>query len=382
MKKIFLLAALLFAQLSFAQVNNDEKSTAKVLSAAAGWCDNNILLINATQSSGTMACDDDDPMFSFTKHDVWYTFTATSTKYAITASRTLSNSYGVELLDASGTSLLCTIGAVDADGYSSSAVVSASISTLTIGTTYYIRMGCDGLGNTNEVFKLCANPVVVPVAPVNDQCTSATAVTVGATGIAGTLKNALNSTTTTTCTTYNDVFYTFTAQAASTNIVVTPSSSLDVVVSAFTSCGSALLSCTNTALTGEVETLTLTGLTIGHDYFIQIGNAGSPPNDPDATTFTVAVQNAVTTGLMGSQSPLNNVIIYPNPASQTLTIQVPMQGVIEAELIAFNGCRLLKAEFDQQEYQFNIESVPQGVYLLRVSDGNGNQAVRKINVVK
>lgn len=380
---MFLLAALLFAQFSFAQVSNDEKANAKVLSAAAGWCDNNIILTNATQSAGNMACNDDsDPMFSFIKHDVWYTFTATSTKYSITASRTVSNSYGVELLDASGTSLLCTQGAVDAYSSSFAAVVSTSISTLTVGNVYYIRMGYDGFGNTNEVFKLCANPVVVPVPPANDQCTSATSVTVGATAVAGTLKNALNSTTTTTCTTYNDVFYTFTAQAATSSITIIPSSSLDVVVSAFTSCGSALVNCSNTGLTGEVETLTLTGLTIGHAYVVQIGNAGTPPNDPDATTFTIAVQNATTTGLKGNQAEQSNVLVFPNPASHVLNIQVQMQGAKEAELIAYNGCRLLKAEFDQDEYQFNIESIPQGVYVLRISDGNGNQIVRKINIVK
>ncbi|MFN3405368.1 MAG: T9SS type A sorting domain-containing protein [Cytophagaceae bacterium] len=227
--------------------NNDEKEFSKPLTSTVP-CDNNFILDNGTQSPGKMVCDNStDPMFNY-KHDLWYTFVAVSTKYNITASREASNSFGVELQDEAGTSLLCERASVKMGGGPSSTVVS-SISTLTIGNTYYIRIGKDGLGGYNELFKLCATPVNIP------------------------------------------------------------------------------------------------------------------------------------TGLQEDKTN-NNLFAYPNPATISLTVHSSLSGKQSVELLNYNGNRVLKSEFDKPEFLLDLEKIPEGVYLLLISDNDGNQLMQKVSVVK
>ncbi len=236
--------------ISLVTKTNDEKEFANTLSAA-GWCDNSINLTNATQSSGRMVCDNStDPRFNF-KYDVWYKFVAISPSYTISASRTYSNSYGVELSNSVGTSLLCAVGAIQAGSGSFAATLNSQINTLTIGDTYYLRMGYDGLGNTSERFTLCATPINVP-----------------------------------------------------------------------------------------------------------------------------------TTGTAGSAASQYNLHTFPNPSNGVMTVQTSITGTKVAELISYNGSSLLRVTFDDQECQINTETIPQGVYLLRVTDDSGNQLVNKVSVIK
>ena len=491
--------------------NNDEKEFAKTLSAAA-WCDNNIILTNATQSPDKMSCDNStDIRFNF-NHDVWYKFVATSTSYIVSASRTLSNSYGVELTNSSGVSLLCETGAIQAGSGSFAATLRKQINTLSIGDTYYVRIGNDGLGNTNEIFRLCVTPATPPIPPpANDNCTGATALTVDAAETAGTLNKATNSTTSSTCRTYNDVFYTFTAQGTSHKINVdsdislditlsvypscgsaslncandggngvsesltltnltpgqnyiiqlgnagsnptglstatfkvsvesvtpppindecsaaaaltidaaasagtlnkatsststtmcqsyydvfynftaqgtsykisaVPDVNLDISVSVFPSCGGTLVNCANNASAGETEDLTLTNLTPGQQYFIQIGNAGANPNAGAVPTFTVQVNNAIATDLTASE--LEEMNIFPNPASNKLTLKTSLTGNKVVEIISLSGHNLLEATFNDSTSTLNLDSVPQGMYLLRLTDSDGNTIVRKISILK
>ncbi len=359
---------------------NDDKEFATELSGFAGWCDNNINLTTATQTPGLLSCDNNsDPQFNF-KYDRWYKFVATNTTYTISASRKLSNSYGVELTSASGVSMLCKKAAVDANSSSIAAVVNASVNTLTIGDTYYLRIAYDGLGNYNEIFKLCATPAPLP--PSATECSAAPELTIDGTALNGSLQNGRVFTTTTTCKTYTSTLYKFTAETANTTITVTPVSNLDVVVSLYNTCGGTLVKCINAKSTGEAETLSLTNLTPNQQYFIQVGNAGAVPNSGALPTFTIKAENITITptGLTASESEQLN--IFPNPASGTLTVKTSLSGNKNAELVSLNGLSFLQTNFSESEYKLNIESVPQGFYLLRLSDENGNYIIRKISIVK
>lgn len=325
-----------------------------------------------------MSCDTDpDTRFNF-KKDRWFTFVATSTTYNISASRTLSNSFGVELTSATGTPMFCKKAAVIAGSGSVAAVLSGSVNTLTIGETYYLRIGYNGLGNTNEVFKLCASPVILP--PSSIECTASPALIVDNAAVSGTLQNKRVYSTTTTCTTYNSEFYTFTAETAATNITATPVSNLDVVISLYNACAGTLVKCQNALGIGGAETLSATNLTPGQQYVVQIGNAIATPNSGALPTFSVQVTNAISTNLTVSE--LAEMNIFPNPASDILTLKTSLIGIKYVEIISFSGNNLLQATFNDTAHTLNIESIPQGIYLLRLTDSNGNSIVRKVSILK
>ncbi|MBK9146503.1 MAG: hypothetical protein IPM12_01645 [Flavobacteriales bacterium] len=160
-------------------------------------------------------------------------------------------------------------------------------------------------------------------APVNDLCANATLIGVNATCVAsaGTTENATQSVAPAACsgftaTSANDVWYTFTATAASTTIEVTGSgdatTGMDPVLEAFSGSCVALtsLGCVDATLRGATESLTI-ATTPGTTYLYRVyhwpyipqtvfgfttcviagGGGGTPPNDD--CTGAVAVNMAV-----------------------------------------------------------------------------------------
>lgn len=126
--------------------------------------------------------------------------------------------------------------------------------------------------------------------PANNDCAGATALAVGATcaPITGDVTNATQSQA--GCGGGNaddDVWYRFTATAASINVTVTGSADFDAVVQVFSgSCvGLTSIVCQDATFEAGVETAALTGLTVGQVYFVRVFDyyAGAPTT----TTFTI-----------------------------------------------------------------------------------------------
>ncbi|MBI5539990.1 MAG: gliding motility-associated C-terminal domain-containing protein [Bacteroidia bacterium] len=140
--------------------------------------------------------------------------------------------------------------------------------TLSFGTSFSQSDGCSGATSL----------------PVTLNCTTPTAGTT--TGATQTISGCVG-------TADDDVWYTFTATATSHVITVVPSASLDPVVQLFSgSCSSLIsLNCMDNGLTGETETISASGLTIGVIYTIRIYHyyAGS-----GSGTFTICVTQAPT----------------------------------------------------------------------------------------
>jgi len=240
--------------------------------------------------------------------DVWFSFVATSTTQILSATWVSGNTdvYWQIFSGACGasmTSLLCT----DTN-------TGGTVSGLTIGQTYYVRLySWSGSGNT--VQNICiASP---PPPPTNDNPCTATAAAVNAvysctaqTG--GTIAGATSSTVGLgSCfgTADDDVWYSFVAnnatQLISLNNISGSTSDLYFSIHPGT-CGAigAALLCS------DPESNTVTGLTVGNTYFIRIysytsttGQTStfslciSPPPTPPANdnpcTATAAAVNAV-----------------------------------------------------------------------------------------
>ncbi|MBP9690316.1 MAG: T9SS type A sorting domain-containing protein, partial [Bacteroidia bacterium] len=84
----------------------------------------------------------------------------------------------------------------------------------------------------------------------------------------------------------------------------------------------------------------------------------------DQTTKTVALS---TVGI-SNQTLIDNVVIYPNPAEETLTIKTQTKGFIS--LIDVNGKRLIKEFFDAN-IDIDISLLPSGLYFVLIESNEG-----------
>ena len=142
-------------------------------------------------------------------------------------------------------------------------------------------------------------PPPPPTPPANDNCSSAISLTsnTSCTPTSGTLANATASgmakasCDASSSSSLKDVWYKFTAAAATHTITLTPSSGLDAVLSLYTACSGTQLGCSdNGGGPGGVEKIVKTGMTVGTTYYIRIYSYGS--STPSTSTFNICVTGA------------------------------------------------------------------------------------------
>ena len=229
-----------------------------------------------------------------TTYDVWFRFQATATTEIINLSSLgtnliAANTYIETLSGACGS--LVSLGCQNATNVQ-------SISGLTIGTFYYVRVYVtsppSNATTANWNFNIC-----VQDAPVNDLCANATVLTSG-TACSTTTSNLQYATSSTpagacggaTATTTYDVWFKF--QATATTQTVTLSSLGANLTAANTyiemlsgACGSLVsLGCQN-ASTRQ----TISGLTVGTFYYVRVYVTANPLNTNNANwNFNICIQ--------------------------------------------------------------------------------------------
>lgn len=211
--------------------------------------------------------------------DVWFSFTATNAQTTIRVAGGADYDPAFELWNAN---LSIRLNCRDTSG--AGAMELLSLSNLIVGDTYYLRVyhKLSGSGLTGQ-FSLCI--YATPPPPGNDECSSAVYLSVNPTciGIAGTSTLAATpSTGIPTCSVSgtipdDDVWYSFKAQNPVCYITVQGGSGFNPVVQLFSgSCGNLQsLQCANFTGSGQSETITASGLTIGATYFVRVYHAAS-----------------------------------------------------------------------------------------------------------
>lgn len=213
-------------------------------------------------------------------NDVFYNFVATNTHTKII----VTPASGLDVVV--GVSTYCSDPAIQCVNDGGAGVTeNILLSNLTVGSTYYIKIGSIVANPTIGTFTVC-----IQNSPTNDDCSRALSLykfSYCATS-PGTLKNATTSTgTTSSCTNYNDVFYKFTAGSNPISITVAPEATLDAVVSIYGLCTGAAVSCADNGLAGVAETLDLSTLTSGKEYYIKVG---SKTENPTGSTFDICIK--------------------------------------------------------------------------------------------
>jgi trimeric autotransporter adhesin len=254
-------------------------------------------------------------------YDVWFSFSAANASETVTIGNFGSNITNPEVQIFSGTAYANFIS-------KACGTTSATATSLTVGTTYYVRVsnvGTDPSGNgQTPKFDICLTHPTPP--PSNDDCSGAVTLTSGSTNSSGTVWSATASSSIPVgCATGNpddDVWYKITTGATSNSLTVSLSSiGSDLTTSGariqvFTGSCASLTSyaCGTTSLTTAVSGNTT--------YYIRVYSAGTgsigsiSSGSVFSITATVSGPTVITAGRMNEvfQETIlsdNNVLNYP-----------------------------------------------------------------------
>ncbi len=93
-------------------------------------------------------------------------------------------------------------------------------------------------------------------------------------------------------------------------------------------------------------------------------------------TFKIKLRNLNATAI--SQTEANKVTVFPNPATDYLTISSVQSGSTrQISLLDVHGAQLMSAEMTGDNYVIPVRSLAKGIYFLRIQDKNGAE-IRKI----
>ncbi len=84
------------------------------------------------------------------------------------------------------------------------------------------------------------------------------------------------------------------------------------------------------------------------------------------------------TVILGTQSfELKNVVVYPNPATDVLTVE-GKDMLTEISVVNLLGQQVMRQSVNANTVQVNVSSLPQATYILQVNAANGATASFKI----
>jgi hypothetical protein len=324
------------------------------------------------------------PCFGAPDDDVWYSFVATASSHVVTLSNVVSTGtssttdmYFQVLSGACGslTSVLCS----DPN--------SATVSGLTPGQTYYIRVYTYSGAGYNASFNICVGtPPPPPPAPANDNCATPIALTVGtdfaSSAITTTNAGATDDGTAQSCQTNatNNVWYSVVVPASGNLKIETGSVSgstyTDSVVNVFSgSCGSLTpIGCDDdTSVDGNFSLVNLSGQTPGATLLVSVwrysGGSGT-----DGQFKIAAYDTTVLAANEVKDSAKDAIKLYPNPFGEVLNIS-DASNVKNVLVTDFAG-RLVKTIANPGK-ELHLGELKQGMYLVTLEMKDGSKQTIK-----
>lgn len=86
-----------------------------------------------------------------------------------------------------------------------------------------------------------------------------------------------------------------------------------------------------------------------------------------------------TTSLEDLDSHVGTVTVYPNPTTDRISIQTEKTGVLQAVLWDMSGRVVLQATTSATNTELDLSELPDGIYLLNLSDGQHTAQSIRIN---
>ncbi|WP_294229253.1 T9SS type A sorting domain-containing protein [uncultured Chryseobacterium sp.] len=352
---------------------NDECATAVTLTVNP---DLNCGTVTAGYTLGaTDSNTDPAPCYGTPDDDVWYKFTATATRHKIS----LLNVVSAGTVNSTDTYFQVFSGGCGAlSNVLCSDPASGTVSGLTVGETYWVRVYSYGGAGNNLGFNICVG--TYPPPPANDNCSGAITATAfpytyvqsdgaGATNDGGFV---------TACSLpMNDgTWFKFTGDGDTFNISVTmPSGSdFDPKIGVFSGSCSSLVCEGSMDLggAGTAEVISIPTLA-GNTYYINVGHYSGYSDEPEGA-FTINISKG-TLGTSDVKSNSKNMIrLYPNPFTEVLNIS-DVANVRTVSVSDISG-RLVRT-IDNPSSELHLGDLKQGIYMVTFSMKDGSKQTIK-----
>lgn len=252
-------------------VDNDDCAGALNVVPQTGDACQDFVTVNNTGATQSMpGC------FGTAEDDVWFKFTATSTRHRIRISTSDDINPVLQVFDGSCGALVPIACRYINDG-SSYWLVDFDMSTFVVGHTYYFRTYGSAANTQGTNISACIT--TLPAGPSNDECGGAISLSVNADNSCASVYNgnigyATQSLASCLSSSYDakDVWFKFVATSFTHRITATPVSYDDFVMEVYSGACGALtsLACINTGGLNEPDLSLLNNLTPGSTYFVRV----------------------------------------------------------------------------------------------------------------
>lgn len=72
---------------------------------------------------------------------------------------------------------------------------------------------------------------------------------------------------------------------------------------------------------------------------------------------------------------VNNLSLYPNPSTESFTIQTSMEGIKLVQVFNLNGQEIIKKEFENENIKFG-ETLSTGLYIAKISNDTHTSTIK------
>ncbi|WP_323787818.1 T9SS-dependent choice-of-anchor J family protein [Psychroserpens sp.] len=330
-----------------------------------------------TGSTASATLDEDDAPDGFgadmDAQNVWFSYDSATEGAADVTVSLCGSTYDTSLLIYTGTTgnLTLVAGNDDNDAACGAFSVQSELTFTANGTdTYYIAVEGFNFNSVGDFTMTITCAASCSPAQANQDCASATGLTVDGSPTTQDNTCAVVNATQPSCDLFQsiaDLWFTFVAPA---------SGEVDIVTSLGTATASHLavyegtcgalteLSCSTVATAGA----SLTGLTGGNTYYIQLWNNGSEEGTIDITLSDASLS-------LNSFENENAFSYFPNPVKNELSLRA--QNTIQ-NVSVFNmlGQEVLRATPNTLNSNLDMNGLSQGAYFVQVTINNVTETVR------
>ena len=352
---------------------NDECATAITLTV------NPDLNCGAVTAGYTIGATDSgmvpDPCYGNPDDDVWFKFVATATTHKIS----LLNIQSVGTSTSDDTYFQVFSGGCGAlSSILCSDPPSGTVTGLTVGETYWVRVYSYYDTGYNQSFDICVG--TFPPPPANDECSGAlVAATFPYTFVQNDGAGATNNGGMVTACTNNDMndgtWFTFVGDGDTFNITVSmpAGSDFDPKIGVYSGTCSAL-SCEDSedsGGSGTTETLSIPTLS-GNTYYVNVGYYSGFSDEPEGA-FTINITKGVL-GTSDVKAEKKNIRLYPNPFTDVVNITDAAN--VKSLVVSDISGRQLRV-IDNPGNSIYLGELKQGMYLLTLIMKDGSKQTIK-----
>jgi hypothetical protein len=129
---------------------------------------------------------------------------------------------------------------------------------------------------------------------------------------------------------------------------------------------------------GDGQTYTFNGTVM--QPRIAVNRVAFSPTHPSRIKLPVYDQALASVEEPASPSePELNMQVYPNPSSSQSVVYMNYVSEFSLEIKDLSGKTIRREQFNSEQYSLGLENIPQGVYIIQVTDAkNGNRFTRKL----